>query len=76
MTQVAFIKAYMGELKARYPWTSDLVKFARFMESVTLTLRAGGNTWLPEGEAVNAAWKAIGGKGKPSLKALRALPLN
>ena len=76
MTQVAFIKAYMGELRARYAWTSDLAKFARFMEGVTLTLRSDSRVWTPEGEAVTAAWKAIGQTGKPSIKAIRALPLN
>lgn len=76
MTQVDFIKAYMAELKARYPWTSDLAKFAKFMQGVTLTLRVGGNQWVAEGEAVKAAWKSIGGKGNPSLQKLRDLPLN
>jgi bifunctional pyridoxal-dependent enzyme with beta-cystathionase and maltose regulon repressor activities len=75
MTQTAFISAYMKEIKARYSWAQDAAKFVRFMESVVMTLKTDKATWTPEGEAVKAAWGAIGAKGKPTLKAIRALPL-
>lgn len=72
MTQAAFIAAYQSELTARYPWAADPEKLARFLGSVAGTLN-GGATWNHDEEAVTAAWRAIGGKGKPTLKALRAL---
>jgi hypothetical protein len=75
MTQLQFVKAYMGEVRKRYAWASDPVKFVAFMRNVTLTLKTNQRVWIPEGEAVNAAWNEIGGKGKPTLKALRSLPV-
>ena len=72
MTRQNFVTAYRAELIARYEWTRDIGKLDRFMLSVSDTLN-GANTWNPEGEAVTAAWHAIGGKGKPTKKALRAL---
>ena len=72
MTRQAFLSAYRNALLARYSWTADAAKLDRFMESVTVTL-AGGDTWNHDGEAVTEAWKWIGGRGKPTLKALRAL---
>lgn len=73
MTRSQFLTAYETELKARYSWTSDAPKLARFLEGVAMTLN-GGSMWCHDGEAVTAAWRFIGGKGKPTLKALRALP--
>lgn len=73
MTKTAFIVRYEQELVARYPWTKDAAKLTRFIQTVADTL-AGGAGWQHEGDAVTAAWRAIGGKGKPTLKALRALP--
>ena len=70
----AFLSAYHTELRARYPWAkTDEIKLALFMESCHNTLNGGGS-WHHEGEAVVAAWRSIGGKGKPTLKALRAMP--
>ena len=43
------------------------------MLSVRATLRGPVATWNFDGPATVAAWRAIGGKGKPTLKALRAL---
>ena len=70
-TKQQFCEAYESEL-ARYPWAADPDKRFRFMVGVITTLD-GGDTWSPTGEAVAAAWRAIGGKGKPTLKALRSL---
>lgn len=73
MNKESFLAEYERELVARYPWAADSEKLARFMAGVRATL-AGASTWDPRGEAVTAAWRSIGGKGKPTLKALRALP--
>lgn len=72
MTKQDFLTAYETELKARYPWAADEAKLSRFLSSAKGTLN-GLNTWNHEGEAVTAAWKSIGGKGKPTKTALRAL---
>lgn len=77
MTKKAFMKAYCGELLLTYPWTSEdagLKKLEKFMESVWLTLTEQQTTWSHLGECVTAAWHSIGGKGTPTLKALRELP--
>ena len=73
-TKTAFIEYYKSEIVARYPWAQNAEKLARFMSSVSGTLSGPVATWNHEGEAVTAAWRAIGNKGKPTLKALRALP--
>ncbi len=73
MTQSAFLSAYEAELLARYEWPFIPGKLASFLASTEATLN-GASSWSHDGEAVTAAWKAIGGKGKPTLKALRALP--
>ena len=75
MTKTAFLAAYRAELLAIYSWTIDADKLARFCESgVVATLNTGVKTWDHTGAAALAAWRTIGGKGKPTLKALRALP--
>lgn len=72
MTKDAFVNAYKEELVARYSWASDTEKLDRFMLSVKRTLE-GGLFWNKDGDAVNAAWRRIGGKGVPTYKALQAL---
>lgn len=70
-TKEEFLTAYEACLLC-YTWAADPAKLAKFMASVRATLD-GASTWNHDGDAVNAAWKLVGGKGKPSLKALRAL---
>lgn len=72
MTRANFLEAYRAELLARYPWALDAHRLSKYMDSVTATLN-GAATWNNSGEALEAAWKKIGGKGKPTYKALRAL---
>lgn len=43
------------------------------MAGVRATIADNAYTWSASGDAVNDAWHAIGKKGKPTLKALRAL---
>ena len=73
MTKTKFLTLYRAELVARYSWASDTAKLDRFMQSVSDTIHGSVNTWNNDGEAVISAWKQIGGKGKPTYKALRAL---
>lgn len=69
MTKQAFLAAYRDALAL----AADAAKLDRFMVSVAATLEGPRATWNHDGDAVTAAWRAIGGKGKPTLKALRAL---
>jgi hypothetical protein len=56
-------------------WALDEKKLDNFMESVERTINSQTRcTWNVYGDAATAAWKFIGGKGKPTYKALRALP--
>lgn len=73
MTKFSFMVAYRAELIATYPWARVNDKLDRFMDIVIDALY-GGNYWNFKGDAVDAAWKSIGGKGNPTLKDLRALP--
>ena len=69
-----FYAAYRVALLNTYAWADEPAKMERFMSSVKATLDGAPATWNHDGEAVKTAWNAIGGKARPTLKALRALP--
>ena len=73
MTKTMFLARYKAHLLAMFPWAQNAEKLARFMASVETTITTESNPWNHDGEAVKAAWRDIGGKGKPTLKALRGL---
>lgn len=76
MTKEKFLSTYETEIKARYSWAADEERLRKFMQTARNTIMGiNGRTslWSAEGEAVTAAWKAIGGKGKPSLVHIRKL---
>lgn len=76
MTREKFTEALRALIVQRHTWAGDAAKLARFMASVDATLNAGDGPYYDHtGDATKDAWRAIGGKGRPSLKALRALPL-
>ncbi len=74
MTQQQFLTAYKAELLQTAHWTTDDEKLARFMRGCEATISGRDTCWNHDGPSCLRAWKAIGGKGKPTLKALRALP--
>ena len=75
MTREKFIAAYRAFAVANYAWTADAAKLDSFLsDSVEPTLSTERTLWIWDGPGSKAAWKAIGGKGKMTLKALRALP--
>ena len=74
MNRAAWLTAYVEQLRARYAWAAEPERMERYLASVTATLN-GATSWNHAGEAGQAAWRAIGGKGKLTLKALRALPV-
>lgn len=75
MTRSKFLATYRQELLYMFPkWTGEPAAVASFMLGVAETLD-GGNRWIADGIALKAAWRLIGGKGRPTLKKLRALPV-
>ena len=72
-TQLDFLTAYCKQLVNTYPWARDDAKLIPFLAAVSATLD-GDDTWIHDGAATQAAWRDIGGKGKVTLAALRALP--
>lgn len=74
MTRKQFLAGYRAALIAGYAWAADADKLARFMQGVEDTLAGTSNRWHHKGPAVTATWRGLGGKGVPTLKALRALP--
>lgn len=73
MTKEKFLTNYRDEIMSRYEWAYDVDKLDRFMASVRRTITTQAKTWNHDGDAVMAAWRSVGGKGKPTLKGLRAL---
>ena len=69
---VAFIEAYEAALKQRYEWAKDPLKLSTYMKGVGRTLKGTSLDWNVNGDALVHACKALGIKGKPSLKKLRA----
>ncbi len=72
-TQAAFTAAVLDGVKA-YPWSADAAKLSTFKAKLAETLSTGRAVCAIDGPAFVAAWRSIGGKGKPTLKALAALP--
>lgn len=73
MTKTAFMAAYRKLLVEEYDWARDEILLDRFMDGVTRTLTTNYASWAHDSPMVTRAWRAIGGKGKATLKALRAL---
>ena len=74
MTKAKFIAAYRERIVATYAWATNTGQLNDLMASVDVTLRSDRTTWVWDGPMSKAVWKALGGKGKMTLKALRALP--
>lgn len=73
MNKTAFLAELDREIEI-YPWAFDKERKARFMALARESVESGRNLVAIDGPAVVKAWQAIGGKGKPTYKALRALP--
>ena len=81
-TKKTFIEAYRAALLVRYgpntanDWAADPIKLDRFMSTCAETLNGTSCLWscVPTSKVQKAAWAAIGGQGRLSLQALRALP--
>lgn len=75
MNRKTFLATYRAELLASYDWSKDPAKLDRYMASVEATVSGEAKTWNASGPSLDSAWRKIGGKGKPTLKALRAMPV-
>lgn len=73
-TRETFLTTYREGLINDYPWAHDAAKLARFMQSVEHTISTEAATWNHDSPTAKRAYKAIGGLGTYSRKALRALP--
>ena len=74
LTKTIFLAKYEAALIASpHPWTRDETAREKFMDAVRRTL-AGKGTWHWDDALSVAIWQAHGGKGKPTRKALQALP--
>lgn len=67
----AFLAALREELKT-YPWARGS-RIDNAMSLYQQTIETTENLVAINGPAVLAAWRAIGGKGRPTYKALREL---
>lgn len=78
MTKQDYFEALESELRTRFAWAQDdEVKLARYMAAAReKVLCDSGPSYQYDGAASKAAWQSIGGKGTPTLTALRALPAN
>lgn len=76
-----FKAALRKELLLRYGpegtadhWAANPERLERFMTSVETTLTTTRNTVGIDSDSFRAAYKAVGGKGPVTYKALRSLP--
>lgn len=74
MTKQDYYEALRSELRENHAWAADDAKLDRYMDAVRETLEEGRSGYQYDGPASTAAWRSLGGKGAPTLKALRALP--
>lgn len=72
-TRDTFIARYRAELIRRFSWAQDADRLERYMESVRHSITGPTASWTAEGAALESVWRTMGNKGKPTLKALRAL---
>lgn len=74
MTKTKFLEALKAEVLKRYDWANDDARLVGFLDKTELTLNGDRNLVMIDGDSFVAAWRSIGGKGKPTFKALRAMP--
>ena len=76
MTKSELLTAYGRALVAEFDWAKDQERLARFLFSASRTIRGTAATWNHDSEVIRRVWRELGGKGRVTLKALRALPEN
>jgi hypothetical protein len=82
LSKNGFLEAYQRRLVCVYDWArADPHRLAKFMRGVACTIEhpnalEGSRGWDHHGDVSVAVWRELGGKGRPTLKALRALPVD
>jgi hypothetical protein len=80
MTKTQLIADYRSailDLASREPdmqWAFVDARLQRFMSSVETTIRTNRAPWNHNSNILAHVWRASGLKGRPTLKAMRALP--
>lgn len=73
--RAAILERYSGPDKTGLDgWANNPDKLDAFLSVTLRTIEGEKNLVNLKGEAMTAAWRAVGGKGKPTYKGLRALP--
>ena len=71
--QERYIAIYIDEVSRLYPWAQDEAKLAKARNTIAQAIADKRNEWQIDGQAGLAAWRALGGKGKPTFKAIHSL---
>lgn len=74
MTKAEFLAQYRAGIIKAFEWTQDATRLERFMASVEATVYGPGCPWNHNSDVATAIYRANGGKGRVTLKWLRALP--
>lgn len=77
-TREAFLAVYryaLSDPENGHPWARDLAKLENYMASVAATVSGERNSWNADGDLAFWAFREIGCKGRYTLEALRALPV-
>lgn len=73
-TKNDFMREYRKALQSSsLPVTHSQERIESLLKAVETTITTTAATWIHDGEISVKAWRSIGGKGQPTLKALRAL---
>ncbi len=75
-TKSEFLTKYEELLKDNFAWAKDEAKLRRFIDTAVKPSIEGGDNpvnWICEGSVVTRAFQDIGGRGKATLTAIRAL---
>ncbi|QSY98536.1 hypothetical protein J2J97_32030 (plasmid) [Rhizobium bangladeshense] len=68
-----FIDAVRPKIVAKYDWAKDAGRLERFLTAIRVTIETDSNQVDVGGASLVEAYREIGGKGKLTYKALRAL---
>lgn len=75
MSRTKFLDVLRVELVAKHDWAkNNPVKVDHWINLTRATMETSRNEINIDGPAFLAAWRAVGGRGRPTFKGLRALP--
>lgn len=71
--QERYVNLYVDALSANFAWAQDETKLANARKTIVSCIEKKMNGWQIDGLAGMAAWRGIGGKGKPTFKVIHNL---